>query len=72
MLPFVDFAGYEASALPFLSGTTCRNIADAVHTMAKELLMRYIQLPLAQLQFVLWCRRAHATHRDVEDKQLPQ
>ncbi len=43
VLPFFDFAGYQASALAFLSGTNCQRVAHAVHTMAKELLMQYKQ-----------------------------
>ncbi len=45
MLPFVGFAGYQASASAISSGTSCQRSAHAVHTMAKEWLVQYVQQP---------------------------
>jgi len=43
MLPFVGFAGYQASASAISSGR--QRSAHAVRTMAKEWLMQYVQQP---------------------------
>ena len=43
MLAFADFAGSQASASAFSSGTSCQTIAYALHTMAKEFVTQYNQ-----------------------------